>query len=80
MRGIAVCDLTQALPYLKDYKSLSADALALLITQEVPTELKGMAELCALRFPATYDPMLIQGSLLRLGDVTVCRHTADDMP
>ena len=42
MRGIAICDLTHA--------------LALLITQEVPHDLKSMADLGSLRFPATYLP------------------------
>ena len=83
MRGIAICDLTQALPYIKDYTSLSADALALMITQEVPHDLKCLAALESLRFPATYlptkDPMLIQGCLLQLGDVAVRRRANEEM-
>ena len=74
-RGVAICDLTQTLPFIKDGKKISIDGLALLITQEVPADLCSHADLCSLRFPVTYiptkDPLLVHGSLLQLGDVEV---------
>eukprot|EP00435_Cladocopium_sp_Y103_P055969 s825_g18.t1 len=81
-QGIAICDLAQALPYIKEARKISSASLALLITQEVPTELREQADLCSLRFPATYlptqDPLLVQGSLLQLGDVPVQRKALEE--
>eukprot|EP00435_Cladocopium_sp_Y103_P017800 s1742_g4.t1 len=81
-RGIAICDLPQALPYIKEALRISSDALALLVLQEVPTELREHADLCSLRYPATYlptkDPLLIQGSLLQLGDIPIQRKPVEE--
>ena len=74
-RGIAICGLADALPFIQDFKSISTDALALLLIEDVPADLKARARISSLRFPATYlttsDPLLVQGSILQLGDVTV---------
>lgn len=81
-RGLAISTLDEAIPYLAEVKNLSADALAILITEEVPVEKKGAADVSAIRFPVTYkptnDPLLINGSILQLGDQPVSRRTADD--
>eukprot|EP00435_Cladocopium_sp_Y103_P059762 s55_g21.t1 len=86
-RGIAICTKAEALPFIQEYKSISADALALLITEDIPTDLRGAARISSLRYPVTYlptaDPLLVQGCLLQLGDVPVSRHDVkaplDDM-
>ena len=81
-RGIAICGLAEALPFIRDFKSISTDALALLLIEDVPADLKARAPISSLRFPATYlptsDPLLVQGSILQLGDVTVQRHFLAD--
>ena len=81
-RGVALATLSEALPYLREVKHISADALGLLILDEVPSHLKGMATISAIRFPVTYlptkDPLLIQGSLLQLGDHSVERKVIQD--
>eukprot|EP00435_Cladocopium_sp_Y103_P041446 s1405_g11.t1 len=81
-RGIAICTLSAAQPYIREPKSISADALALLITEEVPGDLKAQANISTIRFPVIYqptsDPLLIQGSLLQLGDLWVSRKPLND--
>eukprot|EP00435_Cladocopium_sp_Y103_P041171 s401_g11.t1 len=81
-RGLAVASLSEALPYLKEMKNISADALGLLITEEVPTNLRARANVASIRFPATYvptqDPLLINGSLLQLGDHPISRRVNQD--
>ena len=81
-RGVALATLTEALPYLKEERYISTDALGLLILEEVPAHLKGVASISSIRFPVTYlptqDPLLIQGSLLQLGDHPVARKTIQD--
>lgn len=81
-RGLAISTLEEALPYLAEVRNLSADALAILITEEVPVEKKGVAEVSAIRFPVTYkptnDPLLINGCILQLGDNPVTRRNMDD--
>ena len=81
-RGIALCTAAEAQPYMKEVKNISADALALLLTEDVPTEARGHANMTSIRFPATYlptnDPLLIHGCLLQLGDVEVRRHADED--
>ena len=74
-QGIAFCSAQQILPFLENYQSLSVDALALVSTSELPSEVCAGAPVSAIRFPAIYEPtaeaILLQGSLLQLGDETV---------
>eukprot|EP00435_Cladocopium_sp_Y103_P053215 s2024_g17.t1 len=81
-RGLAIATLSEALPYLRETKNISSDALGLLITEEVPSNLKALANVAAIRFPATYlptqDPLLIHGSLLQLGDHPISRKSLQD--
>lgn len=76
-RGLAIASLQESLPYLKERKYISSDALGILVTEEVPAEHKAIANVTAIRFPATYlptmDPLLIHGSLLQLGDMNLPR-------
>lgn len=57
---------------------MSADALALLVVPQLPSTMCAAARISSLRFPATYgpalEPMLIQGTMICLGDVDVHRH------
>ena len=80
--ALAIATLTEALPYLREKKNISADALGLLITEEVPSNLKAQANVTSIRFPATYlptqDPLLINGCLLQLGDHEISRQQVQD--
>ena len=82
-RGIALSTLTDALPYLREPKNISSDTLAILILEEVPDTLKAAAEVSAIRFPVTYlptqDPLLVNGSLLQLGDKHAARKAFKDI-
>ena len=77
-RGLAICQKSDALRFLEDSDSISADALGLLITTELTTHEKGTATVTALRFCATYigtqEQVIVNGSLLSLGDVEIKRH------
>ena len=81
-RGIAVCTPNEAKPYLSQSDTISTDALALLTVEEIPPSERSIADASCLRYPAlftpTKDPLLIQGCLIQLGDVTINRHTPKD--
>ena len=73
-RGIAILPATEANRFLADGISISIDALALLTTTELPVSLAGLTTE-AIRFPALYtgtdEPVLLTGTLIQLGDVSV---------
>ena len=75
--GIALATVGQILPFLVEGKSLSLEPLAVITTEEVPHEQQGLLPVTQIRFPAEYagtrEPVLIQGSLIQLGDNTVTR-------
>ena len=81
-RGIAICTPSEAKPYLSQSDTISTDALALLTVEEIPPSDRSIAEASCLRYPAVFvptkDPLLIQGCLIQLGDVTINRHTPQD--
>ena len=80
-RGIAVCNVTEARPYLSS-SSISTDALALLALDEIPTTERGTAAVSTMRYPVVFeptrDPLLVHGCLVQLGDVQVNRHRPQD--
>ena len=75
--GIALATVGQILPFLVEGKSLSLEPLAVITTEEVPHEQQGLLPVTQIRFPAEYagtkEPVLVQGSLIQLGDNTVTR-------
>ena len=77
-RGLAICSISQAIPFLRAGKSISADALGLLTLSPVPEELAKSLPTAAIRFPASYgptaEPLLVSGALIQLGDVQIHRH------
>ena len=77
-RGIAVVTRQEAQPFLDSLKSISVDALGLLITSEVDSSSRGSTKVTNMRFPATYEPtkeqILVNGALLLLGDMAIERH------
>ena len=81
-RGIAICSLSEARPYLTQLDTISTDALALLTVEEIQPAERGMASVSCLRYPALYvptkDPLLIQGCLIQLGDGKINRHMPKD--
>ena len=81
-RGIALRTIQEAGPYLAGSKHISADALALLVINDIPAEARGHASVASLRFPVTFqptgDPLLISGCIIQLGDVPVERHMPAD--
>ena len=73
--GICFVDAQQAAPFLKDGRSLSVEALAIVTTAELPPEACGKARVSFVRYPAVFAPtkeaVLVSGSLVQLGDDTV---------
>ena len=82
-RGVAFCSPQQFLPFLQAYKVLSVEPLALVSTAPLPQEVCAGAPVTHVRYPAIYlptqEPVLINGSLLQLGDDTVSLAQAEDM-
>ena len=66
--GVAFGSVADVLPFLREGKSLTTDALAVLTTAPVPPESHGLLPVVQLRYPAKYlptgEPVLIDGSLV----------------
>eukprot|EP00435_Cladocopium_sp_Y103_P069861 s642_g34.t1 len=81
--GIAFGSLEQVMPFLKEDKSITLDSLAVLTTSPVPPDSQGLIPVCDLRFPAIYEPtmetILIDGSLVQLGDCSILRKQASSL-
>eukprot|EP00438_Fugacium_kawagutii_P013642 Skav213115 [mRNA] locus=scaffold107:37661:42058:+ [translate_table: standard] len=83
--GLAFCSYQDAKPFIEAGQKISAAALGLLITSEIPRDFWGHADLSVLRFPAvcsvTDEPLLLQGMLLNLGDTVISRkeHSSPDL-
>ena len=79
--GVAFCSPLQAAPFLQAYSSLSVDALAVVCTSALPPDACAGAPVTNIQFPAIYAPtqeaILLQGSLLQLGDEVVQLVTPD---
>ena len=79
-RGLAICSKRDALPFMEEATSMSTDALGLLVTSEFLAEEKGPASVSSVRFPATYlatqEQVIINGSLVSLGDIAIKRHVS----
>ena len=75
--GVAFGTLEDVAPFLREDKSITMDALAILTVAPVPPSSQGLMPVMNLRFPATYIPtkeiVLIEGSLVQLGDCSVIR-------
>ena len=67
--------MSDVLPFIREGKSLSLDGLAVLTTSRIPPSEQGLLPVMNLRFPAMYiptqEPILLEGSLVNLGDLTV---------
>ena len=79
--GIAFARTQEVLPLLPEGKSLTLDGLAILTTAPVPADAQGLLPAQHIRFPAlfapTQEPLLIEGSLVQLGDESIVRATED---
>eukprot|EP00435_Cladocopium_sp_Y103_P033400 s1865_g8.t1 len=79
--GLAFGTLGDVLPFLKEDKSITMDALAVLTTSPVPPDSQGLIPVSNLRFPAVYEPtmetILVDGSLVQLGDSSILRKQAE---
>jgi len=79
--GIAFGTSDEVMPYIREEKSISMDGLAVLTTTRIPPHQQGLLPVTNLRIPAqfgpTADPILIDGSLVNLGDRTISRHRPD---
>ena len=77
-RGIALCSPQEARPFVDMVNSMSTDALGLLVVPPLPSTACCAARILSMRFPAVYgpslEPMLVQGTLISLGDVDIHRH------
>ena len=78
--GIAFATLSEVAPFLKSDKSITLDALAVLTNEPVPPADQGLIPVVNLRYPAKYVPtqeaILVEGSLVQLGDCSVLRKAA----
>ncbi len=76
--GLAYGKVEDIIPYLKEDKAISLDALGVLTTTRVPHHQVGLLPVTNLRIPALFgdarDPILIDGSLVNLGDQMISRH------
>ena len=74
---IAYGTLEDVAPFLQEDRSISLDGLAILTTTRIPPERLGLLPAINMSFPAlfgpTEEPILIDGTLLNLGDKTVTR-------
>ena len=73
--GVCFCSPQQAAPYMQECKANSVDALGLVTTAEIASDVVSLAPASNLRYPAVYAPtgeaVLIAGTLIQLGDETV---------
>lgn len=80
--GLAFGTVAEVIPFLKEGASLTLDALAVLTVTPVPVESHGLLPVTNVRFPALYkptqEPILCDGSLIQLGDLSVVRHRHGD--
>ena len=81
--GIAIATVQQSQQWLQQTSSISSQALAILTTEELPSELRLKYDISKTSFPATYkgtgEPVLIFGCLKNLGDKKVNRHQAGEL-
>ena len=75
--GIAICSLSQGLPYLKMTTAISTNPLALLVTEVPPAEVLEEFSITPMTFTATYkgtgEPMILYGAIKQLGEMIVKR-------
>ena len=75
--GLAFCSVAEAIPFLREGKSLSDKPLGILCTTPVPSDQIGTMNVVHLRYPAqfrgTNEPILVQGSLIQLGAPQITR-------
>eukprot|EP00438_Fugacium_kawagutii_P025923 Skav202342 [mRNA] locus=scaffold2638:36667:46016:- [translate_table: standard] len=76
-RGVALCTTSQARHFLENPKSISTDALAILLVDHPPEQIVKAAGLQKIMFPAycpgTEEHMVLLGYILQLGDGKVSR-------
>ena len=76
-RGIAIATAKDLIPFLKENKNISPDALALLTTQVLPDELRGSHPTVDIQYPAifqeTEEAILLRGTLVNIGDVSISK-------
>ena len=81
--GVAFGSLEDAAPFLREDKSITMDALAIITTSPVPPSNQGLMPVTNLRYPALYSPtqeaVLIEGSIIQLGDCSVTRRLDDSV-
>ena len=75
--GLAFCSAAEAMPFLRAGKALGSQPLALLTTSTISNDMLGSLPAQQLRFPAqckgTDEPMLVQGTLIQLGQTHIAR-------
>eukprot|EP00435_Cladocopium_sp_Y103_P074350 s200_g48.t1 len=81
--GLAFGRVADVLPFLREEKSISLDGLAVLTTSRVPAAEQGLLPVINLRFPAlftpTQEPILLDGSLVNLGDMTIIKKSQQEV-
>ena len=83
-RGVIVVTADDAIRFLKDSKTRSVDALALLTLTEIDVPPECPLDCCQITWPGllveTQEPLLIKGTCIQLGDVRVNTVVHDNMP
>eukprot|EP00435_Cladocopium_sp_Y103_P022918 s2398_g5.t1 len=81
--GIAIATATQCQQWLQQRDSISTQALAILLLEELPPDQLEKYQASKVSFPVTYkgtgEPMLIFGTMKTLGDQPVNRHTGSNV-
>lgn len=81
--GIAFGTVEDSLPFLREDRSISTGPLALLTTKPIPASVEGLLPTTHMRYPALYvpteKPILVDGTLIQLGDVTVSRKLMEEV-
>ena len=79
--GLAFGTIQDVAPFVAEGAPLTMDALGVLTTLPVPVHQQGILPVQNLRYPAIYlptgEPILIEGSLVQLGDLTIQRRKDD---
>ena len=82
--GLAFCHLMDVMPYLQEGKAIAPSALGVLTMAPVPQEYRSSLPMQDMRYPAVFkvskEPLLIHGSLIQLGKVTITRADLSGSP
>ena len=81
--GLAFGRIADVLPFLKEGGTITLNALTVLTTTRIPPEMQGLLPVTNIRYPALYQPtqqpILVDGSMVQLGDLNIVRREANNV-